>query len=741
MAEILSYTIFAFGVITICSAFQIARNGLRDRITRICFLTAIASSWWSLFYGLMINQKSTITAAWLRGSGQIGMFALLICCSYILVAWSGVKGFVKIWVESFGWLGLLIYPFTVMRSNIRYEVTHYGMSYQMKTGLWSYAYNLYCAVVAVNLAYLVVYMIRHSVHKREKIVAYDLLMSIFITFFGCVLDTVMPTLGVPAFPGSTIGQFIGTLVMYRTYVFYQKQQMTPENMSQFVYYSVDEPVLLFDERAKLCMVNNGATAFLEKKEEECTACAIGDLFELEQDAFRFRGDKNRLEGKCRSNGRVCILSIDKIYDTYKEITGYIVIVHDITERVKYMQQLEQEKERADKANEAKSNFLANMSHEIRTPINAIMGLDEMILRECEDEGIQDYAQNIQNASKTLLALINDILDFSKIESGRMEIIKEAYSLKNMLRLLENECLMRAEKKGLLLRFEVPEDTPGVLIGDEIRVKQILLNLLTNAIKYTEHGEVTLTVSCSRVDEQTADFTFAVKDTGIGIKKENLAGMFEMFNRGDERKVHGIEGTGLGLSIVERLVRLMSGTVTVESEYGKGSTFTVCLRQNVMGLQTVGALHDKKEKQGRKKYVPSFEAPEGRILVVDDNRVNLTVIRGLLRGTKMQITCVESGKECLEQVRQNRYDIILLDHMMPEMDGIETMQKLKEMQDNLSRDAVLIVLTANAMAGVKEKYLEKGFDDYVAKPVDGLALEKVLMQKLPETVVHKVETEE
>lgn len=736
MAKILSYTIFAFAVVTLCAAGRIARNGLRERITRMCFCTIVASSWWSLFFGLMINTTDTDAAAWLRGCGQIGMFAFLICCSYVLVAWSGITGAVKTFLESFAWLGVAVYPFTVLKSNIHYELTDYGMSYQMQSGLWSYAYNLYCVVAALNLGGMVIYMLRHSKHKRDKIVAYDLLMSVFITFFGCVLDTVMPTLGITAFPGSTIGQFVGTMVLYRTYVFYEKLQITPENVSQFVYYCVDEPVLLFNEKEQLCMVNNGATSFLEKEEEECRAFRLEELFELRGEAFRFRGDKNRMEGKCRFNDRECILCIDKIHDNYHEITGYIVLVHDITERVRNMQQLKQEKERADRANEAKSVFLANMSHEIRTPINAIMGLDEMILRECQEEEVQEYAQNIQNASRTLLALINDILDFSKIESGRMELVQEAYSLKNMLKNLESECQMRAEQKGLWLRFEVPEETPGVLLGDEIRMKQVLLNLLTNAIKYTKQGGVTLTVKSRMLGEDEAEFSYAVKDTGIGIREEDLDGMFEMFSRGDEQRVHGIEGTGLGLTIVERIVRLMDGTIQVESECDRGSVFTVCLRQKVMGLMPVGALHENESGKKRKKYVPAFRAPEARLLAVDDNKVNLTVIKGLLRETQMKVTCAMSGKECLELVRKNRYDMILLDHMMPEMDGIETLAHLKTMEDNQSAEAAMIVLTANAMAGVREMYLEKGFDDYIAKPVDGEELEKLLVQYLPPELVRK-----
>ncbi|MCD7724408.1 MAG: ATP-binding protein [Clostridiales bacterium] len=738
VVELLFLSIYSCAVITFCIGFIVWQKGNRKNlIDRLCFVMALCSGWWSLFFGLVLVQTEEKTAALLRSLGMIGVFALIICITYMMAYWSGVQGKTRRFVIGFAWLGIPLYPLTVQKSHIAFEMTSYGMSYQMNSGIWSLAYAFYDVVIALNLLMLVLYMRRKSTRRREKVMAYNLLACLVIVGLGSILDTVMPLVGLAAFPGSTIGQFIAVMALYQTYLFYKRSQMNLENMSQFVYYSVDEPVFLFDETEKLCIVNNGATVFLEMDAEECCRLSLQQIFELSRDPFRFQGSKNRVEARCIQNHNICSVSIDKIYDDYHDVIGYIVIVHDITERVHMTERLEQERKRADKANEAKGVFLANMSHEIRTPINAVMGMNEMIIRECEEDTILEYAQNIRDASKTLLALINDILDFSKIESGMMEVVEEAYSLRAMLKALEKECSMRAEAKGLALRFIVPADTPNVLLGDEVRVRQVLLNILTNAIKYTIKGSVTLTVSYERKENRQLQLTFAVTDTGIGIKEENIGRLFDKFDRVNEEQIHAIEGSGLGLSIVDRLLKLMHGTVKVESTFGEGSTFTVSLTQQIIEDQPIGSLHEeRKEQGGRKRYAPQFIAPRMKVLVVDDNKVNLTVVKGLLRKTRMQITCVLSGKECLEAVRQEEYHIILLDYMMPEMDGAETLQRLKEMPDNKSREAAVIVLTANAMAGMKEMYLEQGFDAYISKPIDGTALERLLMEYIPEEYLNR-----
>ncbi len=741
MRELLFCLIYGFAVITYFIGFTVLHNGSRkNRIDQLYFISAVFSAGWSLFIALVLIQTDVDRAALLRAAGVFHIFGLLICITNMMIYWSDVRSRVKRWTAGFVWLGILLYPFMIQKKNVIFEMTAYGMSFRIKPGIWSVAYTVFCMIVALNLLLLIICMLRKSIRKREKIVAYALMLCVCIVVVGCALDTTVQMAGYAAVPVSTIGQFAAQMVLYRIYQFYNKSRVTLENMSEFVYYSVDEPVFLFDEAEKLCIVNNGATMFLGMSAPECCKLRLNDIFVLARDAFRFQGNKNRVEARCWQNNNICSISIDKIYDDYKDIIGYIVIVHDVTGRVHMLESLAQEKQRADKANEAKGAFLANMSHEIRTPINAVMGMNEMILRECEDETILEYAGNIQDASRTLLVLINDILDFSKIESGMLEVVEEAYSLKALLGTLKAECSMRAEDKGLDLIFDVPQDTPNILLGDEVRVRQVLLNILTNAIKYTMKGSVTLKVAYRKIKEREIEITFAVKDTGIGIKEENIGRLFGKFDRIDEEQVHAIEGTGLGLSIVDKLVKLMNGTLAVESVFGEGSIFTVCLCQQVIGEETVGCLSEKK-REGRRKDIPVFIAPKARILVVDDNKVNLTVIKALLRKTKVQVTCVETGKECLEYAAKESYDVILLDHMMPVMDGIETLEALKKMPDNQCKDAAVIALTANAMAGVREMYLDKGFNDYLAKPIEGTVLEQLIMRYLPEEYVTKNKEQE
>lgn len=741
MEDLLFYIIFALSAITyFVGLSSITKSGRKNTIDRLYFISTMFSAGWGLFIGLVLIQTDENMAALFRAIGLIHIFGLLICFTNMMIYWSDVRGRMKKWVAGFVWLCVLLYPFVIRRDNVIFEMTAYGMSYRIKPGLWSAAYAIYCIIAAVNLLIISIYMLRRSIRKREKDIAYSLMLCVLIVGFGCALDVLLQLVGFSAFPGSTLGQFVAQMVLCKTYRFYNGSRVTLENMSKFVYYSVDEPVFLFDEAERLCIVNNGATIFLGMSAEECCKLRLSDIFVLERDAFRFRGSKNRVEARCWQRNNICSISIDKIYDDYKDIIGYIVIVHDVTERVRMLERLEREKQRADKANEAKSAFLANMSHEIRTPINAVMGMNEMILRESEETTTLEYAKNIQDASKTLLVLINDILDFSKIESGMLEVVEEDYSLKTLLKTLMTECSLRAEDKGLDLTFVVPEETPSALMGDEVRVRQVLLNILTNAIKYTMKGSVTMTVTYEKIGRDAVKLAFAVKDTGIGIKEENIDRLFGKFDRIDEEQVHAIEGTGLGLSIVDKLVSLMNGTVTVESEYGRGSTFTVCLQQKIVGTETVGSLNEQTKKQEkRRRGVPLFVAPDAKILAVDDNKVNLTVIRGLLRKTRVQITCAVSGRECLELAAKEQYDVILLDHMMPTMDGIETLEELKKMPDNKSKDAVVIVLTANAMAGVRDMYLEKGFDDYLSKPIEGTALEQLLMKYLPaECIIENTE---
>ena len=401
---------------------------------------------------------------------------------------------------------------------------------------------------------------------------------------------------------------------------------------------------------------------------------------------------------------------------------------------------ERKKQQAISAREAQAKFLANMSHEIRTPINAVIGMNEMILRENQNEQIQEYAHNIESASNMLLGLVNDVLDFSKIESGQLELVEQTY---HTAALIQSERLImdaRIGNKPISTNIHVDPDLPTVLRGDELRIKQVINNLLSNAVKYTERGSVSLDVSAANRNDKQLSLVIRISDTGIGIQPQDIPKLFDKFKRLDLVKTRNIEGTGLGLNITKGLVELMNGTIEVESEYGKGSTFIVTLPQKIADPSPLGDFEEAIRKWHRKQDANTkpFTAPDARILVVDDNALNLKVIKGLLKRIQIQVTTATSGKECLEMTKDQTYHIILLDHMMPEMDGVETLHHLRQDASNQNQNTIVIALTANAIAGSREQYLNYGFDDYFTKPIQVPELERLLLQYLPKEFIRETD---
>ncbi len=396
--------------------------------------------------------------------------------------------------------------------------------------------------------------------------------------------------------------------------------------------------------------------------------------------------------------------------------------------------MEREKQQALSASAAKGRFLANMSHEIRTPINAVLGMDAMILRESTEANVKEYALDIKNAGQSLLALINDILDLSKIESEKLEIIPAEYDFSSLIHDIMNMITAKAEDKEIAVHLVIDEELPSRLWGDDVRIRQVLINLMNNAVKYTEQGSVTLTVE-GTLQEERILLTFSVEDTGIGIRQEDIEKLFAEFERIEEQRNHHIEGTGLGMSITTQLLQLMGSRLQVESEYGKGSRFYFMLEQGIVDAEPIGDLEKRIQEQATQfTYQAAFAAPDAHILIVDDNAVNRRVFINLLKATKIQIDEAAGGLECLEMVRQKPYDMIFLDHMMPDLDGVETLHQMMKWEDYPCKSTPVVALTANAVSGAREMYLKEGFCQFLSKPINPEKLEKMIMQMLPKEKV-------
>lgn len=516
-----------------------------------------------------------------------------------------------------------------------------------------------------------------------------------------------------------------------------EDDLTPETLvlkEEFddISFEIDDSTITFDLKMIFLMLCAGAplAAFTSFYTKYFIAEPLAEMANfMEQYAYTSDEDKILYGHKINdiyinSNDEIEIM-YDAVHATVYEIEAYI-------ERMKIEQRLKSALEIAKRSNDAKSSFLSSMSHEIRTPINAILGMNEMVIRESTDKQIVEYATNIKSAGASLLGLVNDILDFSKIEAGKMEIIESQYHLGSTINDLINMISSKADEKHLKLEVNVDEEIPVMLIGDELRIKQCVTNILSNAVKYTDKGTITLNVGYRQINDVSILLVFTVIDTGIGIKEEDLGKLYAPFVRIDEIRNRTIEGSGLGMSIVKKLLALMDSKLHVKSEFGKGSEFTFGVKQQVVSWEEIGDFKVKYKEyiQSSEKYHHRFQAPTASILVVDDTDMNLTVIKSLLKQTLVQVDTATSGYETIDLVKKKKYDIIFLDHRMPGLDGIETFERLKSMEDNLCIDIPVVALTANAVSGAKAEYVAHGFTDYLAKPVDGTELEKLIEFYLP-----------
>lgn len=722
----------ALAVLTLMTIKGAVKNsGLADRNSFLFILLAISSIWWTMCFGSILMCDNFGMAYMFRTVGMIGTFAYLISGTILIASWTDIKRKWRRVIVGFSFLGILIYPLSVQEELIVFERTSIGTTYTFLPSFETNLYTAYSVIIALLMYVMLIWMLKSTDKKRKKVMGKRVLGGLTVVAMGMLFDTILPLFGLPAVPTSTMGQAICVLLMYRALAYDKRNQIDIGNIAAYIDRSCEVYVFAYDEKLTLRMASESATEFMQLGQDRLYK--VNELFDLPEDFFRFEEESKTADVKCIRNGVECNIGIEKIPDEFGDLIGYAVSVTDITDKIKYIREIEEAKKQADSANESKSAFLANMSHEIRTPLSAVLGMDEMILRETDINEIYKYAEDIQNAGKSLLAIIEDILDFSKIESGKMSIVEGNYNVAQAMRLLYSIVIFKAQKKGIELKFDIDENIPCELCGDELRIRQIMLNLINNAIKYTKVGWVKIKLAHKNIDNDNIELILTVEDTGIGIKKEEMPKLFNKFQRLDERNNHNVEGTGLGLSIVGNLVGMMNGHVDVKSVYQRGSIFTVTIPQKVVNHNTVGKF--SMEQQNQVKVArEGFRAPEARILAVDDNQINLTIVKGLLRRTDIKVDVAPNGYDCLDMVKENRYDIILLDHMMPDIDGVEVLKRLKNMSANLSKDAAVIALTANALAGAREEYMKYGFDDYISKPIEPKELEDTIKRYLPKELI-------
>lgn len=460
--------------------------------------------------------------------------------------------------------------------------------------------------------------------------------------------------------------------------------------------------------------------------------------------------------KCKAgNYRICmhgfvlfmisaVLEIVLVNVTPERVQGgailfglYLLLGFAIAQEFVDIRKMQHEKDLASANAGARTQFLANMSHEIRTPINSILGMNKMILKETDDSKIESYANIVNESGELLLSLINNILDFSKIDSGKHEIVNTVYNPRKIISNICRAMSSAATDKNINWIYTISENMPEMLYGDSKSLSQILINLLSNAVKYTNVGGVCLTAECEITDK--CILTIKVTDTGIGIKREDLKMIFDPFSRTDLEKNQSIQGTGLGLAITKQLIEEMGGSINIDSEYGIGSTFIVTLPQDIPTKEQIQTAQNaptvlSSDEDKLDAINPSYQAPDAKVLVVDDNNTNLIVVKAFLKDTKLQLDLSTSGKEAFQKCCNQKYDLILMDHMMPECDGIEAMHLIKEKSESLNSSTPIIILTANASKDSEIGYIQEGFDNYLSKPVDSDKLIKMVRMYLADNLV-------
>ena len=730
MGQLINASLLVLGTIAILAGYSFFNKEKKAGIIRIYLLiSGFFAALWCYGFGLMgmFSDRNGIFVT--RALGLIAIDGYLLC---LMILIAKLIHFNKYCTSAF----IAIYLFLAFWDILLFSSLDYhhfieidGRTSFTTDPCFASSYHKAFLTVAVLMLFLVGFrwlFSRKTIQNRKLV--FVMICAHLCLLVSMIPDTILTVFDIPYFPSTCYGVMVSYLITWYNCVHNNALTITLRNISDYVYQGTNVNILVFDMAKKYYIGNDAANQFFAIKEN--ADIGLADLFDISEEEAQLclddvlAGKMDEMKLHTIKDHKSCALHFTVGRNKKNTAFCFVIFVYDLTDEEEMMENLK-------KANEAKSDFLSNMSHEIRTPINAIIGMNEMVLRESEDENIIDYSNTIRSASRSLLTIINDVLDISKIESGKMEIVEANYELSSLVVDCYNIIIEKVREKNLTLHVDCNEHNPNMLYGDISHIRQVILNLLTNAVKYTEKGDIYFRITGEQRQEQWF-LKVIVEDSGIGIKEENIDKLFEKFERFDLQKNRNIEGTGLGLNIVKSFVELMNGNISVESQYGQGSTFTICIPQGIVDATEVGKIEidSVATNETAYKHTCEFIAPQARILVVDDIPVNLTVFVNLVKGYKMQVDTAVSGQECLELTRQNLYDIIFMDHMMPEMDGIETLYNMKADANNLNNNTTVIMLTANALIGMKEKYLEKGFTDYLSKPIIFDKLDTIIKHYLP-----------
>ena len=716
-------------IIASCGISYFVREKNAGNLRYYMLVMGFFGALWSGGYGIMGFTETAEQAAVFRAVGLVGVSCFMMTEALMIAYMVQLpKWLFRTYAVVFG-IFVAIDLFFFIPDHHTFVRMNGRMCYYSTNSFARMIHNSFLVFVAVTMVGIAIIWVHKEKRTRQVYYVRAAILSNLAILFSIIPDTILPMLGKPSFPSSAYGMFLTYMITWFWATKFNAFSITVGNLIQYIYESANTAILIFDEHLRLFLVNNYGQELLGIGKIENQK--LSQLFqsteeEVERLLCTILQDNKGVEELVSIHGEIsCSLNFSVARDFHEDPYCIVCFVYDLTKEKNMLRELVQ-------ANEAKSQFLANMSHEIRTPINGILGMDSMLLKECKDENLREYAKNIQSAGQSLLSIINDILDISKIESGKLEILPIKYQLFSILNDCYNLTKVKMENKSVEFVMQVNENLPAWLYGDEVRIRQIINNFLSNAVKYTKEGKITFCLDYEKKSDDQIQLVISVTDTGIGIKEEDLGKLFESFTRIEEKRNRNIEGTGLGLNLTKNLVDLMGGEISVDSTYGKGSCFTAKIPQKIVDAKPMGDFGKRYQQYLNTSdgNTLSFVASEAKILVVDDVEMNLKVVEGLLKETKIQIDTAVSGRECLECVKRKQYDIVFLDHMMPEMDGIETLQNMRLLSDNPNREIPVIMLTANAIVGAKEEYMAVGFTDYLTKPIQETQILEMLLKYLP-----------